>query len=107
MWGVNAASRVLRAVSEELAGALQLVISELVTNALRAHSAAVRVSLRIDPDHIRVRVEHDAPGRPTLLRPAATDEHGRGLAIVAMLATEWGVRALSSGKEVWAELCAE
>lgn len=99
-------SAVLPEVTDEVAGALEVVISELVTNALRARCDTVRVHLSVDSDRIRVGVEDDAPGRPTLLRPATTDTHGRGLIIVTMLAEDWGVRALSAGKEVWAELCA-
>jgi anti-sigma regulatory factor (Ser/Thr protein kinase) len=106
-WGLDVARTLLDGLPDELAGALEVVISELVTNALRAECETVRVSLSVDADTIRVGVEDDAPGRPTLLRPAATDTHGRGLLIVTMLAAEWGVRALSAGKEVWAELRAE
>lgn len=98
------ASARLSALSDDLAGTLELVISELVTNARRAQSHTVVVHLTIGADRIRVGVEDDAPGRPTLLRPAPTETRGRGLAIVTMLADAWGVRPLPAGKEVWAEL---
>jgi hypothetical protein len=38
---------------------------------------------------------------PRRIRPKEDDEHGRGLQIVRLLASEWGIRPTASGKSVW------
>jgi hypothetical protein len=42
--------------------------------------------------------------QPRKLRPDETDEHGRGLQIVAALSTRWGTRPTEHGKAVWCVL---
>lgn len=83
-----------------------LVLSELVTNALRAGSTAVTVHLQVWPGRLRVAVSDAAPGRPRLRRPGIRETSGRGLQVVAALADDWGVTELGDGggKQVWAEL---
>jgi anti-sigma regulatory factor (Ser/Thr protein kinase) len=81
-----------------------LVVSELMTNAIRAGGRQATLNLEIDAGLLRVTVVDDAPGRPHVLAPGADDESGRGLHIVSALATGWGVTSLDHGKEVWAEL---
>lgn len=105
-WGMQQCSDRMRA-SDAFVGSLELVISELVTNAVRARPSEIVVTLGFAGDRVRVGVRDDAPGRPTLLRVAPTDSHGRGLAIVTLLADEWGVVAAPPGKEVWAVLAVE
>ena len=85
-------------------GDAQLVVSELVTNAMRAGCARVTVHLSIEDECVRVGVEDAAPGRPQRRRATNTDVTGRGLGIVAALASDWGVRRTSDGKEVWAAI---
>jgi two-component sensor histidine kinase len=80
-----------------------LVVSELVTNALlHGRSDAV---LRVLQQHDSIRVEvQDEDTRLPL--PSAPDQQalgGRGLALVAALATLWGTERTDSGKTVWAE----
>jgi len=82
----------------------ELIVSELLTNALLTHCTRVVLDLCIDDERIRVEVFDDAPGRPTLLRAAVDDERGRGIAIVAELSSDWGVQPVEHGKKVWAEL---
>jgi anti-sigma regulatory factor (Ser/Thr protein kinase) len=81
-----------------------LVVSELMTNSMRAGCKHTTLTLSIDPGHLRVAVTDDAPGKPRVLSPTPDDENGRGLYIVATLASDWGVNLLEPGKEVWAEL---
>jgi two-component sensor histidine kinase len=81
-----------------------LIVSELVANAVDASASGVMVSLDVHHSHIRVAVEDDGDGVPTLLNAAATDDHGRGLAIVAGLSIGWGVQPLQRGKQVWADV---
>lgn len=83
-----------------------LVASELVGNAVR-HTAAsaddLGISWEVEDDAVTVRVTDpsDVPPRP---RPANDYYGGRGLPIIAAIATEWGVRPLPAGKEVWARV---
>ncbi|SEL84780.1 ATP-binding protein [Nonomuraea pusilla] len=81
-----------------------LVVSELVTNALR-HGAGAPV-LRVECDHDRVRVEVRDTGE-RLPEPREPEPgSGWGLRVVDMLSTGWGVRGDGEGKAVWCELAA-
>jgi anti-sigma regulatory factor (Ser/Thr protein kinase) len=80
-----------------------LVVSELVTNALRAgYSCAVNIE--VDVDALRVGVIDDGPGVPAVQLAEPDDVRGRGLFLIAALANNWGVRRTGNGKEVWASL---
>ncbi|WP_367319466.1 ATP-binding protein [Streptomyces sp. HUAS ZL42] len=87
-----------------------LVVSELLTNAL-VHAvppATLRLA-RSEVDRrgtVRVEVTDMGPAAPAPLRTPAPDpdEHGRGLAIVAMLSARTGVHAHSGGTSRWAEV---
>jgi anti-sigma regulatory factor (Ser/Thr protein kinase) len=81
-----------------------MVTSELVTNALRAGAARIRLQLGTDDTVLRIGVRDDATGtvESTQTDPLALD--GRGLRIVDMLADRWGVDELPTGKLVWADL---
>jgi anti-sigma regulatory factor (Ser/Thr protein kinase) len=85
-----------------------LIVSELLTNAIRAGCAVVRVGLALERDCIRLGVSDDAPGQPAVRETQPTDVAGRGLPIVASLASDWGVVRTTSPpegcKEVWATL---
>jgi serine/threonine-protein kinase RsbW len=86
----------------------QLVISELVTNALRhTDSRTVGCELRLRGPRLRVAVASDGAGPPHAPpRAGAEDEGGRGLLLVCSLAEMWGVRPRASGRGhvVWADL---
>jgi DNA-binding response OmpR family regulator len=81
-----------------------LVVSELVTNAVRhAGSASIVVVNRTDGG-IRVEVRDEGPWTPDP-GPSPTDaERGRGLMIISALATAWGVESGARSKTVWVEL---
>lgn len=81
-----------------------LIVSELVTNALRAGSTAITVNIESGEREIRITVVDDAPGLPHAVEPTGELESGRGLAIVAALSSAWGVTRRKRVKEVWAEL---
>lgn len=91
-------------VPAELCSDLELVVSELVTNAVRAGSPTVLVSLGLERSRVVVRVRDDAAGWPEPRAASAEDPGGRGLPLVGALCATWGVRAAESGKVVWAEL---
>ena len=81
-----------------------LIVSELITNAIRAGCAHGRIDLLIDDDYLRISVLDDAPGQVQRRRATPDDVHGRGLAIVAALSRDWGVTTSPLGKAVWAEI---
>ncbi|MEU2778087.1 SpoIIE family protein phosphatase, partial [Streptomyces sp. NPDC007162] len=87
---------------DDTAFAMELILSELVTNAIRHGAGPIRVRLL---HHRTVICEVVDAGNtaPHLRRAASTDEGGRGLFLVAQLARAWGTRHLSQGKVIWAE----
>lgn len=89
------------------ASAAELLVSELVTNALlHTDSEPIEVSIEVGEGAVRVEVVDADPTRPELVSPGPEDEHGRGLTLVDALAQRWGVedRAGGDGKVVWFEL---
>ncbi|MDV5143714.1 SpoIIE family protein phosphatase [Streptomyces sp. SBC-4] len=84
-----------------------LVVSELVTNAVRYGAAPITLRLIRDSEAGLICEVGDA-GRaaPHLRHAKAVDEGGRGLLICATLAENWGVRYRDEGKTVWAALLA-
>jgi anti-sigma regulatory factor (Ser/Thr protein kinase) len=90
--------------SSDLADDVEIIVSELVTNAVLAGCVVMHVLLTLNPSCLRIDLRDDAPGWPTEVDASPTDDHGRGLAIVSALASRWGVRRLRDAKEVWAEL---
>ncbi|WP_053660200.1 SpoIIE family protein phosphatase [Streptomyces sp. MMG1121] len=87
---------------EETAFAAELMLSELVTNAIRHGSGPIRVRLLHDRTLI-CEVSDTSNTAPHLRRAATTDEGGRGLFLVAQLCQSWGTRYLPQGKVIWAE----
>jgi anti-sigma regulatory factor (Ser/Thr protein kinase) len=83
-----------------------LLVSELVTNAIVHARTTATVNVRRAAGALRIAVCDDSAAPPTLdLHPELAAEGGRGLLIVSMLATRWGVeRGSAGGKAVWFEL---
>lgn len=81
----------------------ELVVSELVTNAIRYGREPVQVRLLRDTALI-CEVSDASSTAPHLRRARAFDEGGRGLFIVAQLTQRWGSRQTSTGKTIWAEI---
>ncbi|MYY08839.1 ATP-binding protein [Streptomyces sp. SID4919] len=84
-----------------------LVVSELVTNAVRYGShpgAAVRVTVDADETRTHVAVTDHARRRPRRRRGAPEDTRGRGLFLLAAVTARWGVTVSPQGKTVWAEV---
>ncbi|HYD11069.1 MAG TPA: response regulator [Acidimicrobiales bacterium] len=109
----SSASRARRFVDEvlsrwrcdDLLDDVQLLVSELVTNAVVHAGSEVEIAVRLLADSVRIEVVDTASGAP--LRPsapAAEDESGRGLLLVETLASAWGVEPLEGGKAVWFEV---
>ncbi|QES58502.1 histidine kinase [Streptomyces venezuelae] len=87
----------------DLGFATELILSELITNALRHGSAPVRVRLLHD-HNLTCEVWDGSSTAPHLRYAATTDEGGRGLFLVAQLSEHWGTRYTPEGKVIWAEL---
>ncbi|MEU0220537.1 SpoIIE family protein phosphatase [Streptomyces sp. NPDC006265] len=88
---------------EELSDSVELLVSEVVTNAVRYASRPVTLRL-LRTDVLRCEVGDDVPQLPRLRQARATDEGGRGLYLVNRMARRWGATRLSTGKVVWFEL---
>ncbi|MGW1606678.1 ATP-binding SpoIIE family protein phosphatase, partial [Streptomyces eurythermus] len=88
---------------EEAAFTTELIVSELVTNAIRYGRPPVRLRL-LRPGSGLICEVYDASGStPHMRRARIFDEGGRGLLLVAQLAERWGTRHERTGKTVWAE----
>lgn len=90
----------------QLIDAAELVVSELSANAVEhARHASVRVTLQRRPgNRVRVAVTDKSTDLPVLLPLADDAESGRGLALIAAVACQWGTDPLPWGKRVWADL---
>ncbi|MCZ4606398.1 SpoIIE family protein phosphatase [Streptomyces sp. Lzd4kr] len=87
---------------EEEAFTTELILSELVTNALRHATGPIRVRLIRDLTLI-CEVSDGSSTAPHLRSAATTDEGGRGLFLVAQFADRWGTRYTADGKVIWTE----
>ncbi len=88
---------------EELSDEVELLVSEVVTNAVRYAERPVTLRL-LRTDILRCEVGDDSPQLPRQRRARETDEGGRGLFLVNRLARRWGATRLSTGKVVWFEM---
>ncbi|MER6348716.1 SpoIIE family protein phosphatase [Streptomyces sp. NPDC001595] len=87
---------------EELAMTTELLVSELVTNAIRYAEPPIRLRLLRDV-RLTCEVFDGSSTAPRLRHARSTDEGGRGLFLVAQLAHRWGARYTPEGKIIWAE----
>ncbi|MFI6058561.1 SpoIIE family protein phosphatase [Streptomyces sp. NPDC051286] len=88
---------------DELSDSVELLVSEVVTNAVRYAERPVTLRL-LRTDILRCEVGDDAPQLPRQRRARDMDEGGRGLFLVNRLARRWGATRLSTGKVVWFEM---
>ncbi|AZQ39870.1 PAS domain S-box protein [Streptomyces cyaneochromogenes] len=86
----------------ELEFATELIVSELVTNAIRYGSAPIDLRL-IRADVLICEVSDGSSTAPHLRRARVFDEGGRGLLLVAQVSERWGSRHTATGKTIWAE----
>ncbi|MFI6155374.1 SpoIIE family protein phosphatase [Kitasatospora sp. NPDC051170] len=87
---------------DEAAFVTELILSELVTNAIRYGSGPIRVRLLRDRALI-CEVSDGSSTSPHLRYAASEDEGGRGLFLVAQFADRWGTRYTATGKVIWTE----
>ncbi|MEV6678895.1 SpoIIE family protein phosphatase [Streptomyces erythrochromogenes] len=87
---------------DELSFSTELIVSELVTNAIRHAGGPVRLRL-IRADTLTCEVSDSSNTQPRMRRARSSEEGGRGLYIVAQLSHRWGSRYTMGGKTVWSE----
>ncbi|MGW4809621.1 SpoIIE family protein phosphatase [Kitasatospora sp. NPDC004272] len=87
---------------EELEFSTDLIVSELVTNAIRYGKSPIRLRL-INDRGLICEVSDSSDSTPHLRRAKTTDEGGRGLFIIGQLAQRWGTRFARHGKTIWAQ----
>jgi anti-sigma regulatory factor (Ser/Thr protein kinase) len=89
----------------ELAFDAQLVISELVTNAIRHAGGVIRIRLIRSDGHLACAVTDSSVALPVLTGHDCFAESGRGLHLVEALCSSWGwIQVNGHGKLVWAVL---
>jgi PAS domain S-box-containing protein len=88
----------------EAAFTAELVVSELVTNAIRYGARPIRLRLIHDASTLICEVSDTNHSAPHLRRAKTWDEGGRGLLLVAQLTQRWGSRHTTDGKTIWAEI---
>ena len=115
-WAADLMAQALPPHNSDLTEAVVLLVSELVTNAIRAVSRLsglantgvkhrVWLAISSSPDLVRIEV-HDTASVPVPPSHHADDfeESGRGLEVISLLATDWGWNPDALGKVVWCEL---
>ncbi|WP_322734563.1 SpoIIE family protein phosphatase [Streptomyces ferrugineus] len=87
---------------ESLLETTELMVSEVVANAVRFASRPITLRL-LSTDVLRCEVGDDSPVVPRMRHARLSDEGGRGLFLVDQLSWRWGVTRVSTGKVVWFE----
>jgi anti-sigma regulatory factor (Ser/Thr protein kinase) len=82
----------------------QVLVSELVTNAVLHADPPIHLDIRLDSNRIRVDVHDGSELHPQARSVAVDAMNGRGLPLVEALSTGWGWSAKPDGKSVWFEL---
>jgi PAS domain S-box-containing protein len=87
---------------EEMSFTTELIVSELLTNAIRHAEPPIRVRMILDGE-LSCEVSDGSSTAPHLRRADRYDEGGRGLLLVAQLADRWGSRLTATGKTIWSQ----
>ncbi|MEU0254941.1 SpoIIE family protein phosphatase [Streptomyces sp. NPDC006184] len=90
----------------DLSFSAELIVSELVTNAIRHARGPVSLRLIRTENRLICAVSDGSSTSPHMRRAKAGEEGGRGLFLVAQFAARWGTRHTTDGKIIWAELLA-
>jgi len=89
----------------QLAGAAQLIISELVTNAIRHARSDLEVTVALGEQYLHLHVRDRDPRIPRIFTADSPHpDHSRGMKLVDGLASGWGTTLRPYGKSVWATL---
>ncbi|WKK24325.1 SpoIIE family protein phosphatase [Streptomyces olivoreticuli] len=87
---------------DELQMTTELIVSELVTNAIRYGAGSIRLRL-ICHQTLICETSDESSTAPHLRHARTTDEGGRGLFLIAQLSRRWGTRPAATGKTIWTE----
>jgi anti-sigma regulatory factor (Ser/Thr protein kinase) len=93
-----------RHVEEPTVMDASLVVSELVTNALRHGDGPTVLRAALLTAEVQVSVTDSGDGEPRLLPPDPGRIGGLGLVVVSQVAAAWGVAPFPGGKTIWAVL---
>lgn len=91
-------------LSSEKVDVVRLLVTELVSNALKHGSGAVVLHVVRDGDAVEVAVEDESARPPEVVHPRSLQEHGAGMRLVDAMADRWGIdprRDRRPGKRVW------
>lgn len=88
----------------QVADSAELVVSELVTNAVRHATGPIELQVLLLDELVSFSVADAKTPLPRLRRTSFDDEGGRGLQLVSLLSHRWGARATPTGKVVWCDL---
>jgi anti-sigma regulatory factor (Ser/Thr protein kinase) len=107
--GVRVARRFVRSVvdgvlDEEQLATVELLTSELVTNAVLHGQGDPVLAVEVDAHRVRVAVHDDTPTVPVVRNLGPLAPSGRGMQLIECLAARWGVDPTARGKDVWFEL---
>lgn len=92
-------------VPSETLETIQLLVSELTSNALLHTDSGFTLSIERLATAVWVGVDDDGAGEVSVRSPSVHELHGRGLQIVSTLSDEWGATdAVGGGKQVWFRL---
>jgi anti-sigma regulatory factor (Ser/Thr protein kinase) len=92
-WGVDGQSEIT-----------ELLVSELVTNALCHAHGTIRLTLSLQDGLLRCEVEDSDPALPSVYQAREDEDRGRGLHLIDLLSCCWGSARTPMGKIVWFEL---
>jgi anti-sigma regulatory factor (Ser/Thr protein kinase) len=101
------ARAVLKDQPRETLEAVELMVSELATNAVRHAHSGFDLTIRTTTGQLRVEIRDNGQGQPELRSPTPLESSGRGLRIVEAMSQKWGVVAESDSKLVWFTLPAQ
>ena len=87
---------------EDMIPTTELLVSELVTNAVRYSRGEVTLRL-VNEKALVCEVLDNSGALPRLRQASGEDENGRGLQVVRQLSQRWGARRTATGKVVWCE----
>jgi anti-sigma regulatory factor (Ser/Thr protein kinase) len=100
----SAVREALVGLSDDVVEVSALLANELVANAIAHGEGSISLSMEVQSDCVRVAVTDEGTVLPVLRESNPRAESGRGLSIVDVLATRWGVDPAAHGKSVWFEL---
>ena len=89
---------------EGLLDTVNLLVSELVTNSVLHAESDADIAVLLKPDAVRIEVSDTGEDLPEVRVQSDVATSGRGMALVEMLSSSWGVEPTAEGKTVWFEV---